>query len=154
MMVFIPINGENMKTMTIVGTVGGQFAQSLATCLRDCRRLGELVMDVNDLARLIPLGQLLHPQVTQLSLTNCSSTALPSGNDFLATLIPNLRACFPNVNVLRWLGDVDRNLSRSNTRKGSHSSENDVDAMYVHISGIRIENRAGERLELDWLLVR
>ncbi|TDL20134.1 hypothetical protein BD410DRAFT_382374 [Rickenella mellea] len=155
---FLLTCGGNIKTLTIVGTVVESRARTVAEALRTCMRLKELVMDAIDLFRLLSgfrgFDELLHPQVTQLGLTNNALNTLPSENNFHATLIPNLRARFPTLEVLRWLGDVDRGLSRSDTQGGSDLLGSAADTSQVHTSEIRIENRDGEKLELDWLLVR
>ncbi|TDL20145.1 hypothetical protein BD410DRAFT_382747 [Rickenella mellea] len=155
MMMFSHQYGKTIKTLTMIGTVGKRAAKCFAIFLPRCTKLEELVMDVLDLIRLLALHQVLHRKVTMLSLTNDASTrARPSGSNLLATSIPNLRVHFPELGVLRWLGEVDRSASCSHTQECLDSLEGDADASEVHTSEIRIENRDGEKLESDWLLVR
>ncbi|TDL20167.1 hypothetical protein BD410DRAFT_383464 [Rickenella mellea] len=147
--VFLPAHGEKIKTLTIIGVVGEQYGRHVVPFLLGYPNLEKLVMDVIDLVRLLRFDNLVLPQVNMMGLTNYAPTALPTGNNFQATLIANLRAHFPALVVLRWLGDVDRGTGM----QGS-SDPLDRDTHQINTAGIRIESRDGEKLELHWLLVR
>ncbi|TDL20124.1 hypothetical protein BD410DRAFT_805162 [Rickenella mellea] len=151
LLAFLSPCGGNIKTLTIVGTVVAPYAGNFAGALQKCMNLEELVMDVIDLYRLRPFDSPLHPQVTELTLTNFSPNSFTPTNNFRETLIPVISARFPALEVLRWLGNVDRNVSRSDSRGGSVSMCEAADASHAHTSEIRIENRDGEKLEPDWL---
>ncbi|TDL20121.1 hypothetical protein BD410DRAFT_791200 [Rickenella mellea] len=154
---FISAHGNKLATLTFIGVVPDhlELARShVVPILLKCTRLQVFVTDVIDLVRFLPFEELVLPQVTRLELSNCSPARLPSTSGFRATLIADLRAHFPSLEVLGWLGRVDPNVPSPNTRAGLDLSEGGTDTYHALAAGIRIENRDGDKLELFQLLVQ
>ncbi|TDL20116.1 hypothetical protein BD410DRAFT_381668 [Rickenella mellea] len=153
---FISTHGNKLTTLTFIGVVQDYpaFAREVVPLLVGCTRLQAFVTDIIDLVPLLRFDQLVLSQLTRLELSNDSSAWPPSPSGFRATLIADLRAHFPSLEVLRWLGRVDKDVTSHNTREGLDPSEGGTDAHHANAAGIQIENRDGDKLELCQLLVQ
>ncbi|TDL20115.1 hypothetical protein BD410DRAFT_381667 [Rickenella mellea] len=153
---FISAHGNKLTNLTLIGVAHEHplYARRVVPLLLKCTRLQVFVTDVVDLVRLLPFDDLLLHKVTRLELTNYSPGRLPSTSSFRATLIADLRAHFPSLEELRWLGRVVPDVPSPNTRAGWDLSEGGTDAHHAFAAGIRIENRDGDKLELFQLLVQ
>ncbi|TDL20120.1 hypothetical protein BD410DRAFT_381732 [Rickenella mellea] len=153
---FISAHGNKLTTLTLIGVVHPRpdIAKGVVPLLLKCTKLQVFVMDLCDLVRLLPIDELFLPRLTRLELTTYLRTGLSSRSDFWTTIHGKLRARFPSLTVLHWLGRVDPDVPSANTREGLEPSEGGTDAHHANAAGIRIENRDGEKLELHQLLVR